>query len=113
MRKKWTGLDAPYWAVAGAIVSVTSCLLLTPTSQDAWSQTARTIKIIVPNPPGGSDDTLARMLVDYVSRTQNATIVIESRPGAATTIGTEAVSRAAPDGNTLLINTTAFVIGPH
>jgi tripartite-type tricarboxylate transporter receptor subunit TctC len=79
---------------------------------DAWSQT-RTIKLVVPYPPGGAADFLSRLLGQEVSKTQTSKIVIEDRPGAATVIGTEAVSRAAPDGNALLVVSTSFVVIPH
>jgi tripartite-type tricarboxylate transporter receptor subunit TctC len=72
-----------------------------------------TIKIVLPVPPGGAGDIIARLLVEQVSRAQGQTMVIESRPGAGTTIGTEAVARAAPDGNTLLINAPFLLISPH
>jgi tripartite-type tricarboxylate transporter receptor subunit TctC len=79
----------------------------------AWSQTARTIKIVVPVPPGGSADILARLLSEQVGRTHGLTMVIENRPGAAAVIGTEVVSRAVPDGSTVLIAQTPFVINSH
>jgi tripartite-type tricarboxylate transporter receptor subunit TctC len=78
----------------------------------AWSQT-RTIKLIVPSAPGGGADILARLLSDQMSRAQGLAVVVENRPGAGNIIGTEAASRAAPDGNTLLINTPDFVINPQ
>lgn len=70
-------------------------------------------KIVVPYPPGGSADVLARLLVDQVSQSQSVPMMIENRPGAGTIIATEAVSRAAPDGHTLLINANSFVINPN
>ena len=73
----------------------------------------RTIKIIVPSTAGGGADTLARLLGDQISRKQGQTIVVENRPGASNTIGTEAVARAAPDGNTVLVTTPEFVINAH
>jgi tripartite-type tricarboxylate transporter receptor subunit TctC len=76
----------------------------------AWSQTTRTIKLIVPSPSGGSSDVLARLLAEQISRTKGPTIVIENRPGAGTMIGTEAVARAAPDGTTILNTQTPFII---
>jgi len=79
----------------------------------AWSQTTSTIKIVVPYPPGGPADILARLLGEQISRAQGPTIVIENRPGASGRIGTEAVSRAVPDGKTLLIGANPFVIDPH
>src|SRR5262249_26137708 len=63
----------------------------------AWSQSARTIKIVVPFPPGGSADTLARLLGEQVSKANGPTVVIENRPGAGAVIAYEAVARAAPD----------------
>ena len=80
---------------------------------DASSQMARTIKIIVPSGAGGGADVLARLLADHIGKTENQTMVVENRPGAGNTIGTEAVARAATDGNTLLISTPEFVINPH
>ncbi len=77
----------------------------------AWSQTARTVKIVVPYPAGGTADILARILGEQISRTEGVTLLTENRPGASAVIGTEAVSRAAPDGSTLLITSTAFLIG--
>jgi tripartite-type tricarboxylate transporter receptor subunit TctC len=79
----------------------------------AWSQTARTIKIIVPFPAGGVGDTLARMLADQIGRAQGALMVVENRAGAGSVIGTEAAARAAPDGNTVLITSNGLLTNPH
>jgi tripartite-type tricarboxylate transporter receptor subunit TctC len=88
-------------------------LLPLPAGQGAWSQTARTIRIVVPYAPGGAPDILARLLGDEISRAHGLTVVTENRPGAGAVIATEAMSRVAPDGNTLLITANAFVINPH
>jgi tripartite-type tricarboxylate transporter receptor subunit TctC len=88
-------------------------ILATLSGHNAWSQTARTIKIVVPFPPGGPTDILARVLAEQIGSAQGPTMVIENRPGAGSVIGTEAVSRAAPDGNTLLIVAPTFVANPH
>ena len=79
----------------------------------AQSQTARTIKIVVPLAPGGAASILARLLADEISATQRVTTVVENRPGGGTAIATDAVARAAPDGNTLLLTNTALLINPH
>jgi tripartite-type tricarboxylate transporter receptor subunit TctC len=79
----------------------------------AWSQTARTVKIVVPFPAGGTADVLTRILGEQISRAEGVTVVTENRPGASAVIGTEAVSHAAPDGSTLLVTSTAFLIAPH
>src|SRR5450631_1370943 len=96
--------------LAAAVIAVTLLSLSDPV---AWSQTTRTIKIVVPYQPGGANDVLARLLGEQIGRTQGQTVLIENRPGAGSVIGTEAVSRAAPDGRTLLINTPDLLISPH
>ena len=79
----------------------------------AWAQTARTIRIIVPFPPGGAADLLARLLAEQVTRVHGVTVVIENRPGAGSVVGTDAAARAAPDGNTILIYSKESIINPH
>ena len=98
----------PLMTMAAAVV-----LLAIACHHTVWAQTARTIRIIVPSTAGGGADTLARLLADQISRAQGQTLVVENRPGASNTIGTEVASRAAPDGNTLLITTPEFVINAH
>jgi tripartite-type tricarboxylate transporter receptor subunit TctC len=82
-------------------------------AHDASSQAPKTIKMVVPVPPGGGMDFLARLLAEQIGRTQGVTIVVESRPGAGGRIATEAVSRLPPDGSTILMTYPAFVIDPH
>jgi tripartite-type tricarboxylate transporter receptor subunit TctC len=88
-------------------------LVMSPANHGAWSQATRPIRIVVPFPPGGGSDILARLLADQIGRTQGQTLLVENRAGAGSAVGTEAVSRATPDGSTLLINTATIVIGPH
>jgi len=90
-----------------------SIALLAAADHGAWSQAVRTIRIIVPFPAGGSATALARLLGDQISKAQGPTVVIENRPGAGAAIAYEAVARAAPDGNTLVINGNSLVINPH
>ncbi len=97
--------------VAG--LAALTVVVITLSTHIAWSQTTRAIKIIVPFPPGGPTDFLARLLAEQMRQAQGITIVIENRAGASAIIGTEAASRVTPDGNTLLINSKEFVINPH
>jgi tripartite-type tricarboxylate transporter receptor subunit TctC len=97
-------------AVAG--VSLLAMSGLAMSGHGAVSQLARTIRFVVPFPPGGSGDDLARLLADQIGRAQGVNFVIENRPGAGTIVATEAVSRAAPDGSTLLMVANSFVINP-
>jgi len=96
--------------------SLAACLaiaLLALTGHDAWSQAARTIRIVVPFPAGGSADILARLLGEQISKAQGPTVLVENRPGGGASIAYEAVARAAPDGNTLVINGNSLVINPN
>jgi tripartite-type tricarboxylate transporter receptor subunit TctC len=94
------------------LTAVASVALLALSGHGAVSQMARTIRIVVPFPAGGSADDLARLLAEEFGRTRGVNLVIENRPGAGTVVASEAVSRAAPDGNTLLIVANSFVINP-
>jgi tripartite-type tricarboxylate transporter receptor subunit TctC len=85
-------------------------LAVAPGVHPAWAQAARTIRIIISVPPGGSIDLLARIVADHLASTHGQSIIVESRPGAGGIIAAEAVARAAPDGNTLLINVNGMII---
>lgn len=86
--------------------------LLALCSPGAWAQATGTIKIVVPYTPGSGPDILSRLMAEQIGRTEGATIVVEDRPGGGTVIGTEAVERAEPDGRTLLLVASSFVINP-
>ena len=69
----------------------------------ALSQAPRTIKLVVPFPPGGSTDILARAIGARLAMQMGATVVIENKGGAAGSVGAGEVARMAPDGNTLMM----------
>jgi tripartite-type tricarboxylate transporter receptor subunit TctC len=95
------------------LLLVAAAMVLTALCGAAWAQGSRTIKIVVPSPPGGSVDILGRLLGQQISEAHGVKVLVESRPGAGTIVATDAVARAAPDGNTVLIVANAFVIVPH
>ena len=66
----------------------------------------RIIKMIVPYPAGGTTDFLGRLVADQLQTGLGATVVVENKPGAATSTGAELVARAEPDGYTLLMATS-------
>lgn len=72
----------------------------------------KTIRLIVPFPTGGTTDTLARLLAQQAAQITGHPVLVENRPGAVTIIATEYVSRAPPDGTTLLFMANSFVINP-
>jgi len=79
----------------------------------ASSQRGQTIRLVVPVPPGGAADILARNLAAQIANSEGASLIVENRPGAGTVIGTEAVARAMPDGSTLLLNAPYILINPQ
>jgi len=67
----------------------------------------RVVKVVVPQPPGGGFDAVARTMADPLSRQLGQPVIVENRPGAGTIVGTEAVAKADPDGYTLLLGASA------
>jgi tripartite-type tricarboxylate transporter receptor subunit TctC len=70
------------------------------------------IRIVVPYPPGGFNDTLARTLSEKLHASWGQTVIVDNRPGGGTTIGANIVARAPADGHTLLIVSFAFAVNP-
>ena len=78
----------------------------------AAQTTGRPIRIVVPYPPGGSVDVVARVLAQAMTTASGANIIVDNRPGASGNIGTELVARAAGDGTILLAQTLPFAVNP-
>jgi len=72
----------------------------------------RPIKMIVPYPPGGTTDVIARNIAQALSEKLGVSIIIENKAGAAGLIGMAAVAKAAPDGYTLLVSDASLATAP-
>lgn len=70
------------------------------------------VRVIIPFPPGGTLDTVGRMLAQKLGEQLGQTFVVENRPGGNGVIGADAVAKAAPDGYTLLFNASTFTTAP-
>ncbi|MDB5412817.1 MAG: Tricarboxylate transport protein TctC [Rubritepida sp.] len=86
---------------------------LTPVMARAQAYPIRAIRLILPYPPGGGTDTLARPWAERMRVKLGQPLVIENRGGASTNIGMELAARAAPDGHSLIINTDNVALFPH
>ena len=77
------------------------------TSASAQSYPNRVIRLVVPFPPGGSNDIIARIIAERMTDALGQTVIIDNRAGAGGVIGTQAVSKSPADGYTLMIGATS------
>src|SRR6188768_596185 len=90
------------------------CCVLCGAGQPALADdyASKPIRIIVPYPPGGFNDTLARTLGQRLTESWHQAVIVDNRPGAGSTIGTNLAAKAPADGYTLLITSFAFAVNP-
>ena len=95
-----------------ALLCVIVAGVATAQTPDAGRFPAKSIRMIVPFPPSGSNDILARFLAQKLSERLPQQTVVDNRPGADGIIGTEIAARAPADGHTLLIVSTTYAMNP-
>ena len=71
-----------------------------------------TIRLIVPFPPGGSNDVVARIIAPHLEKALGQTVIVDNRPAAAGIVGSDAVAKAVPDGHTLLLVASSHTVTP-
>jgi tripartite-type tricarboxylate transporter receptor subunit TctC len=94
-----------------ALLAIAVCLVVTalfPAATSAQTYPNKPITMIVPFPPGGATDTIARILQDSMAKSLGQPIVIENIGGAGGTIAAARVARSAPDGYTIFLHQVAF-----
>lgn len=91
------------WASAASVLGMPATL---------FAQDTQPIHLVVTFPPGGSTDILARTIQPRLSELTKRSVIVDNKPGAASQIGTQAVARSAPDGNTLLVSFDTHAINP-
>jgi|KBSMisStandDraft_5_1062788.scaffolds.fasta_scaffold33801_3 tripartite-type tricarboxylate transporter receptor subunit TctC len=111
--RRMSGLCLLFRSVAARIFA-TACITsaFNAEAADEAVYPARPVRLIVPFAPAGSADALARTLQPSLSEALGQPVVIDNRPGASSTIGTEMAARAAPDGYTLVMITTTHTVNP-
>src|SRR6266496_3501616 len=98
------------------LVRLTACVAGMACALGLQAQTYpnRPIRLVVPFPPGGSSDSVARVVVQKFSEGLGQPVVIENRPGVGGLLGSEAVAKAPPDGYTLLLGSvSSLAVAPH
>jgi len=92
--------------VASAVLVASVCA--TP---GAWAQAypAKPVRVVIPWPPGGSNDVVGRLVLQKLSQTMGQQFVVDNRAGAAGSIGAEVVAKAPPDGYTLMVHSTTHL----
>lgn len=97
-----------FWRVLLALLFF--CPIARVLAADAYPQ--RPLRLIVPAPPGGSGDTVARIVAQQLRDTFGQQVVVDNRPGGGQIIATELGAKAASDGHTLLVVAAAFTVNP-
>jgi tripartite-type tricarboxylate transporter receptor subunit TctC len=100
------------WPILKRLLCAAALAVAASSPVAAQSFPSKSIRIIVPFPPGGFNDTLARTLGQKLNERWGQPVVVDNRPGAGSTIGTELVARAPADGYTLLVVSFAFAVNP-
>lgn len=88
-------------------------LVAAPLVAVAQNYPAKTVRVIIPWPPGGSNDIVGRLVMQKMSENLGQQFIIDNRGGAAGTIGSDVVAKSAPDGYTIMVHSTTHVANPH
>ena len=78
---------------------------------DPWP--SKPITLVVPFPPGGNTDTLARLMAEKLAQSLKQTVIVENKPGAGSMLGSAQVARSAPDGQTFLVGSIANALNHY
>jgi len=89
-----------------------SCLVAASNEAQAQAYPARPIRLVIPYPPGGPTDILGRAVANKLSEYLGQQVIVENRAGASAIVGTEFVSKAAPDGYILLLADINHAVNP-
>jgi len=93
-------------------VATTAALAVAPRLASAETFPAKPVRLIVPYPPGGGTDIVARLVAPRLGERWKQTVIVENKAGASGIVGSEVVAHAAPDGYTLMIMTGAHTVNP-
>jgi tripartite-type tricarboxylate transporter receptor subunit TctC len=98
---------APFMIAAAAALNCVSAAVL------AQSYPVKPVRVVIPWPPGGSNDIVGRIVAQKLTETTGQQFIVDNRGGAAGTIGSEAVAKSSPDGYTIMVHSATHVSNPH
>jgi len=98
-------------ALSLALIVMAECIV-TPASAQAQTWPSRPIRLIVPFAAGGANDIVARLIQPDLERALGQPVIIENKPAASGTVGTDQVAKATPDGYSLLMAFTTHTVNP-
>src|SRR3982750_4322014 len=104
--------DSSSFMARACTLSLLGAPLVSPNAANAQTRITHPIRFIVPYVPGGGTDTLSRLLGPYIGTEFGQQVVIDNRAGGSSTIGTQIIARATPDGQTIGMIDAAFVVNP-
>lgn len=90
-----------------------AALFLAPVAVMAQAYPVKPVRVVIPWPPGGSNDIVGRLVMQKMSENLGQQFVIDNRGGAAGVIGADFVAKSAPDGYTIMVHSTTHVSNPH
>ena len=103
-----TGISRRHLVKACSAAALGLCI--NTASAQAWP--SKPVTLVVPFPPGGTTDVIARALAERLTQALGQTVIVESKPGAGATLGADMVAKSRPDGHTLLMGAVHHTIAP-
>src|SRR5918998_6630604 len=94
-------------------IIATAALSIVPAIACAQQYPVKPVRVVIPWPPGGSNDVVGRIVTQKLSETMGQQFIVDNRGGASGVIGAESVAKASPDGYTLMIHSATHVSNPH
>ena len=94
-------------------LAVLAVMLVWIGNTSAQTYPAKPVRVVVPWPPGGSNDIVGRVVAQKLSELMGQQFVVDNRGGASGIIGSEAVAKSPPDGYTFMIHSATHVANPH
>jgi tripartite-type tricarboxylate transporter receptor subunit TctC len=112
MNKKYDAVTPAALSRRAFVVSALAATAATASPALAADYPSQNVRVVIPYPAGGPTDIAGRLMTNVLEKATGRAFVVENKAGASGTIGAEDVSRATPDGHTLLVNASAHVIYP-